>query len=96
MPDEIVTTPIENPIRTEQEVSLLLQKIIGQDNTPPLNETQVSEVLAQRRQIADFVHQDRKRESYDSKFILLAVLNLYFYIFCFDIMEKTRYFFRSS
>lgn len=75
MPDEIVATKPNNGVTTqEQTLSVLLQKVIGQDSSPDLTKEQVDEVLSQQRQVKEYIHEDRKRESYDSKFYLITIL----------------------
>jgi len=67
------STESKSSQHTERELSILLQKAIGGD-TPNLSEKQVDEVLSQRRKIAEFVHEDRQRDSYDMKFYLIGIL----------------------
>lgn len=70
----VVNEPTEQAQETQQEISILLQKIMGQDNVPSLSDAQISELLAQRREIANYIHEDKKRESYDAKFLFVGVL----------------------
>lgn len=87
MPDEIIQKSIPEKKETEQQLSILLQKVIGNDNTPSLNESQISEVLSRRSQISEYIHEDRKRESYDSKFILIGIF-LFILIFSGLVLWK--------
>lgn len=66
----------QRPMREENshEMSILLQKVLGADNTPNFTEKQVDELLAQKREITGFIHEDKKRESRDGKFYLTSVL----------------------
>ena len=48
--------------------------MFGSDSTPELTEEQTDEILAQRREISRYIHEDKKRASYDGKFYLLAML----------------------
>lgn len=91
MPDrsEIVESEQSAGTGTTQEHSLsfLLQKVIGHDQTSNLTEEQINEVLAQRRQITTYIHEDRKRESYDSKFNLIVIL-VFILIFSGGVLWK--------
>jgi hypothetical protein len=51
-----------------------MQRAMGHENVPKLTESQVDEVLAQRRQVMDYIHDDNTRDSYDAKFYLVVVL----------------------
>lgn len=59
---------------TSQQLSVLMQRVIGLDNTSNFTPQQVDEVLAQRREISGYIHKDRVRDSWDSKFYLVAIL----------------------
>jgi len=71
MPSEIAS-----PVREEnsQEMSILLQKVLGNENVPEFTKEQVDEILSQKREITNFIHEDKKRESGDNKFYLVVVL----------------------
>ena len=51
-----------------------MQKIIGAENSPNFTKEQIDELLSQRREIATYIHADRKSDSFDSKFYLVAIL----------------------
>lgn len=57
-----------------QELSILLQKVLGADNTPNFTKEQVDELLSQKREITKFIHEDKKSESRDGKFYLIIIL----------------------
>ena len=59
---------------TSQQFSVLFQKIMGLENTPNFTKEQIDELLSQRRQIAAYIHEDRKTDSYDTKFYLVAII----------------------
>jgi cytochrome c1 len=73
---EVVQEPeVKNKVVSESEttVHMLLQKMVGGNNFTP-TEKQVDEILAQKSKIIDYVHRDKQRSSYDSKFYLIVVL----------------------
>jgi len=74
---EIVEEEPENKgtVVSESETTLqmLLQKVVGGNTFTP-TERQVDEVLSQRRQVIGYIHDDKKTDSYDSKFYLVVVL----------------------
>lgn len=85
--EEVIPSVPQKKNQTEKELTFLLQKAIGGD-TPNLSETQVDEVLAQRKEIAGFVHEDRKRESFDTKFILIGILIFVLLFSCLVLWKK--------
>lgn len=75
-PKDIISSDTHNRSskeETSQQLSILLQKVIGSDTAPNFTEEQTNEILSQRRKITEYVHEDRKRESYDSKFYLVSI-----------------------
>lgn len=76
MPDENVKEVTVTPQPREessQELSILMQKVLGTDNTPDFTKEQVDELLSQKRETTGYIHADKKRESYDNKFYLVTV-----------------------
>lgn len=77
-PKEIVKSEVVpvHPAREENshELSILLQKVLGADNTPNFTEKQVDELLSQKREITSFIHDDKHQHSWDSKFYLIVIL----------------------
>lgn len=71
---EAAPQPQNSGTSQEHTLSILMQKVLGQDNTPNLTEKQVDELLSQRREITSYIHEDKKRESRDSKFGLVTIL----------------------
>ena len=69
-PEKITSGSIENT----QELSVLLSKALGTDNTPEFTKEQVDELLSQKSKITDYIHEDRKQESWDNKFYLVIVV----------------------
>ncbi len=57
-----------------QELNILLQKMFGSDKTPDLTKEQIDELLSQKREITRYIHEDKKQDSWDSKFYLVVVL----------------------
>ncbi len=75
MPEEDKSIATSQPREeNSHEMSILLQKVLGADNTPNFTKEQVDELLSQKREITGYIHEDKKRESRDSKFYLLVVL----------------------
>lgn len=74
--NELASSSQSQNVKNAQEhtLTLLLQKIAGEDGASDLSESQVNEVLAQRRQVTDYIHKDRERESFDLKFYLVIIL----------------------
>ena len=72
-PQGVTVVPNQSNTETTQTMNLLLQKMVG-DNTPNLTEIQVNELLLQRKHFAGLMHEDKKRESKDSRFYLVVVL----------------------
>jgi hypothetical protein len=56
-----------------QELSILLQKVLGADNTPDFTKEQVDELLSQKREITGYIHEDKKRYSSDNKLYFLGI-----------------------
>ena len=56
------------------ELSILLQKVLGTDNSPDFTKEQIDELLSQKREITGYVHKDKIQESWDSKFYLVIIL----------------------
>jgi len=59
---------------TTHQLSVLLQKVIGMDDGQDLTKEQKDELLSQRRQISEYIHEDKKRSSFDNRFHLIAAL----------------------
>lgn len=93
MPNEIIEHTEPNGVTTqEQTLSILLQKAMGQDTSPDLTKEQVDEVLSQQRQVKEYIHRDRERESFDSKFYLISIL-VFILIFAGAVLWKYPDFF---
>lgn len=73
---------------TSQQLSILLQKITGTDNPPVFTEEQTNEILSQRRKITEYIHEDRKKDSYDSKFYLVVIV---LFVFAFSALVLHKY-----
>ncbi|MDQ5953199.1 MAG: hypothetical protein QG551_427 [Patescibacteria group bacterium] len=71
--DNKVTPESKLVSERSDNMSMLLQKVIGTDSFNP-TEQQVDEVLSQRRQVLSYVHEDRKQESTDKKFYFTLTL----------------------
>lgn len=76
MPEENKNIASTIPAREEKssEMSILLEKVLGSDNTPNFTKEQVDELLSQKREITGFIHNDKQQESWDSKFCFIVVL----------------------
>lgn len=75
MPEETeVTRPLSVREENSHEISLLMQRVLGQDNTPDFTPEQIDELLSQKREITGFIHEDKKRDSWDGKFYLVIIL----------------------
>lgn len=83
-----VVTPNTQSEETSQQLSILLQKITGAENTQVFTEEQTNEILSQRRKITEYVHEDRKRDSYDGKFYLVVVV---LFVFAFSALVLHLY-----
>ena len=70
-----------------QEMSILLQKIFGSDNTPNFTKEQVDELLAQKREVTGYIHKDKIQESKDNKFYFVAII-LFILIFSGGVLWK--------
>lgn len=71
---EKVEEKVEKRDEVSQQFNVLLQKMIG-ENSPNFTKEQVDEILSQRREIAGYIHKDRKTESYDGKFYLIVIIS---------------------
>ena len=81
MPNEVVNH--KHPERQggeeeSHELSVLLQKVIGVDSGAELTPEQRDEILSQRRQITEFIHEDKQQDSYDKKFYLVVIICLFY------------------
>lgn len=72
----------------QNQLTLLLQKIIGQDSTPDLTSEQIDKIIDQRSTIASYVHADKKRDSFDYKFVLIVIL---LFILLFSALVLWKY-----
>lgn len=78
MPDheekrEISAKPVVHE-ENSHELSILLQKVLGADNNPNFTKEQVDELLSQKRETTGYIHKDKIRDSWDSKFYLITIL----------------------
>lgn len=77
MPDEtnIVEQEPRATLVSEKETSfsVMLQKVLGENSFSP-TEKQVDEILSQRRKVYDYIHDDKKTDSYDKKFYFIGAL----------------------
>lgn len=73
-------------------MSILMQKVLGADNTPDFTKEQVDELLSQKRQITGYVHDDKKRDSWDNKFYLVIVLIFVLIFSCLVLWKKPELF----
>ncbi len=76
MSSEIVEKNDLNSVKEEnsQEMSILLQKVLGTESVPEFTREQVDEVLSQKREVTNFIHEDKKRESKNNRFYLGFIL----------------------
>ncbi len=74
-----VKSRVNTTEETSQQLSILLQKITGDGNVSNFTVEQTNEILSQRRKITEYVHEDRKRESYDAKFYLIVIVVFVFF-----------------
>lgn len=70
---EVVTATPHRSEENSQELSILMQKVLGTDSAPDFTKEQVDELLSQKRETAGYIHADKKRESYDNKFYLVVI-----------------------
>lgn len=63
------------------------------ENSLPLNENHITEILSQRREITGYIHEDRKRdfekfkhESWDKKFFYAIGVFVWLIVFVFSMM----------
>ena len=81
----IVTTPMHE--EHSQELSILLQRVLGTDEAPALSAEQVDELLSQKREITRYIHEDRERESADNKWYFAGIL-LFILIFSGLVLKQ--------
>lgn len=67
--------------QSSQELSILMQRVLGTDNTPEFTKEQVDELLSQKREVSKYIHEDKIRESKDSKFYIVIIL---LFVFAFS------------
>jgi hypothetical protein len=83
----VMTTPHTKEENT-QEMSILMQKVLGTDRTPDFTKEQVDELLSQKREITGYIHDDKKRDSWDSKFYLVILLTFVLLFSCLVLWKK--------
>ena len=75
MPEQLSQNPDRGADEVStQQLSVLVQRAMGLENAPKFTESQIDEVLSQRRQVFDHIHSDNQRDSWDSKFYLIVIL----------------------
>ena len=86
------TTPTTtgSPVSTENLQMLLAQ--LGNQGSLPVTEEHVAEMLAQRRQINEFINEDKRRSSYDQKYYLTGGLIFVLLISALTIFTHPEYF----
>lgn len=78
------------PVSTEN-LQMLMASLGNQQNLP-VNEEHVTEMLSQRRQINEYINNDKARDSYDKKYYLTAGLIFILTISCLVIFTHPEYF----
>lgn len=86
--EEVAVTAPRSREENSQEMSILMQKVLGSDNTPDFTEEQVDELLSQKRETTGYIHADKQRESYDNKFYIIVVC---IFIFAFSALVLKFY-----
>lgn len=76
---------------TAERLQMMMATMDGNSNLP-VNETHVTEMLAQRRQINDYINADKARDSWDQKYYLTAGLVFILLISLLVIFTKPEYF----
>lgn len=79
-----------NPVSTEQ-LQMLMASLSGQQDLP-VNEEHITEILAQRRQINEFINKDKERVSWDGRYYLTAGLIFILLISALVILTHPEYF----
>lgn len=79
------TAPQKLLSEKESTLSVLMRGMVGENAFVP-TERQVDEMLAQRREVHNFIHEDKKMESKDNRFyfgwtILVCLLIVMFVLF---------------
>lgn len=85
---EVVTATPHQREENSQELSILMQKVLGTDSTPDFTKEQVDELLSQKRETTGYIHADKKRESFDNKFFLVVIC---LFIFAFSALVLKYY-----
>ncbi len=91
MPDkesEVVTATPHQREENSQELSILMQKILGTDSTPDFTKEQVDELLSQKRETTGYIHADKIRESSDNRFFLVIIC---IFVFLFSALVLIYY-----
>jgi hypothetical protein len=71
---------------------ILMQKVLGSDNSPDFTKEQVDELLSQKREITGYIHEDKKSDSWDNKFYLVAILIFVLLFSCLVLWKKPEFF----
>ena len=58
---------------SQNTLSVMLQKVVGEGSFTP-NEKQVDEILSQRGRVYDYIHADKKQNSFDNRFYFAGAL----------------------
>ena len=74
--DKEVEFKKEPVIASEQQKSMtvLMKKVMGDGSFAP-TESQIDEILSQKSKIIDYVHEDKKLDSKDSRFYFISILS---------------------
>ena len=81
----------QRPPVSSESLQMLMASLGDQQNLP-VNEAHVTEMLSQRRQINEFISEDKKRGSYDKKYFLTAGLIFIVVISSIVIFTHPEYF----
>lgn len=83
-------TASSNPVSMEN-LQMLMASLGGQQDLP-VNEEHVTEMLAQRRQINEYINKDKERGSWDGKYYLTTGLLFILAISALVMFTRPEYF----
>ena len=75
-----------------QEVIIFMRRILGVPDASYYTKEQVDELLSQKRQIAGYIHDRQRSESYDNKFYVVIVLAFIFGFSALILWRRPDYF----
>lgn len=89
-PNGVLPGTTNSPVTTES-LQMLMASLGNQQNLP-VNVEHVTEMLSQRRQINEFINEDKKRNSWDQRYYLTAGLMFILVISALIIFTYPEYF----